>query len=46
MLTLLSIVSDPELPGWAKGDVASYVPHVFAPDEHLQLRLAMLDAER
>ncbi|KAF0300962.1 Polycomb complex protein BMI-1 [Amphibalanus amphitrite] len=37
--------ADPELPSWAKGDVASYVPHVFTPDESLQLRLAMFDAE-
>ena len=42
--TFLWPVSDPELPSWAKGDVASYVPHVFTPDEHLQLRLAMFDA--
>ena len=39
-------VSDPELPGWAKGDVASYVPHIFTPEEHLQLRLALFDTER
>ncbi|KAF0297618.1 Polycomb complex protein BMI-1 [Amphibalanus amphitrite] len=38
--------ADPELPSWAKGDVASYVPHVFTPDEPLQLRLAMFDADR
>ncbi|KAF0304364.1 Polycomb complex protein BMI-1 [Amphibalanus amphitrite] len=38
--------ADPELPSWAKGDEASYVPHVFTPDEPLQLRLAMFDAER
>ncbi|KAF0302329.1 Polycomb complex protein BMI-1-A [Amphibalanus amphitrite] len=37
--------ADPELPSWAKGDVASYVPHVFTPDEPLQLRLAMFNAE-
>ncbi|XP_043188844.1 mucin-5AC-like isoform X1 [Amphibalanus amphitrite] len=37
--------ADPELPSWAKGDVSSYVPHVFTPDEPLQLRLAMFDAE-
>ncbi|XP_043233289.1 mucin-17-like [Amphibalanus amphitrite] len=38
--------ADPELPSWAKGDVSSYVPHVFTPDEPLQLRLAMFDANR
>ena len=42
----MSLVSDPELPSWAKGDVATYVPHVFTPDEYVQLRLTMFDAER
>ena len=45
-LTLLAVVSDPELSGWAKGDATSFVPHVFTPEEHIQLRLAVFDADR
>ncbi|XP_043229681.1 protein suppressor 2 of zeste-like [Amphibalanus amphitrite] len=45
LLLCLPTHRDPELPSWAKGDVTSHVPHVFTPDEPLQLRLAMFDAE-
>ncbi|XP_037089410.1 uncharacterized protein LOC119109763 [Pollicipes pollicipes] len=38
--------ADPELPGWAKGDVDSFVPHVYTADEDVHVRLALFTADR